>query len=219
MKVLIIGSTGLVGSSVLQLLMTDSDCEKIISVSRRKGPQYPKILEINMEFSKLESLKNEFNNQFDETDIAICCLGTTIKTAGSENAFRQVDYEYVVQFAKICKTLGIERFGVISAVGASLNSNIFYSKIKGEMEEALISLNFKHLVIAHPGLLLGDRKEFRLAEKIFILASPFLNALLVGPFVKYRSVHADQVAQSLVMNLKNANQKIKYLEGLELLSI
>ena len=216
MKALIIGSTGLVGSSVIQLLIGDSECDFIISVSRKKNASHPKILEKIMQLDRLDDLKMDLQNQFGKGDIAICCLGTTIKIAGSQNAFRQVDFEYVVKFAQVCKTLGIEKFGVISAAGASASSNIFYSKVKGEMEKALIDLNFQNLVMARPGLLLGDRKEFRLGEKIFSAISPMMNFMLIGSLEKYRSVHADQVSKSIVNCLKNTNQKVKYLEGFDL---
>lgn len=218
MKVLVIGSTGLVGVSILNALMGDSEVNQILTISRKNGIQNPKIQEhIIPQFENLLDLEKSLKDQWSATDMAICCLGTTIKVAGSQENFRKVDFEYVLQFAKLCKALGIEKFGVVSAAGSSPQSKIFYSRIKGEMEEALIQLNFKHLIFARPGVLIGQRNELRVSERFFILISPFVNLFMLGTLAKYRSVQASSVAGSLISHLKKASLKVQYLEGFELI--
>jgi uncharacterized protein YbjT (DUF2867 family) len=118
-----------------------------------------------------------------------------------------------VAFPELCKAIGIENFGVVSATGSNARSNIFYSQVKGEMEEALVKMNFKSLVIARPGLLLGKRKELRTGERIMTLVMPLVDWIFIGPLAKWRSINAYQVAGALILNLKNPSQSIHYLEG------
>jgi uncharacterized protein YbjT (DUF2867 family) len=215
MKALVIGATGLTGTEVINLLIKDSECSSIQTISRRSGVSNPKITEQIINLDDLSTLSDKLNGVFSAEDFAICCLGTTIKTAGSQEAFHKVDYGYVIEFAKLCKKIGIEKLGVVSAYGADSKSKIFYSKTKGEVEEELKKLEFQHLVIAHPGLLLGHRKEFRLGERIAVLASPIFNKLLLGPLSKMRSVEAKDVARALITALKHPIQKIQIIEGLD----
>jgi uncharacterized protein YbjT (DUF2867 family) len=127
-----------------------------------------------------------------------CCLGTTIKKAGSQEAFRTVDFSLVVTTAELMRKQGADQFLVISAMGADSNSKIFYNRTKGEMESALQGLNYPCLRILRPSLLLGNREEFRLGEKIGILLTPVLRPFLLGSLKKYRPVEAQSVAQFMV---------------------
>ena len=152
---------------------------------------------------KLKEVITDFSN-LDKTlstvtaDDVFCCLGTTIKKAGSQEAFRKVDLSLVVDVAKVMRKQGAEQFIVISAMGANSSSKVFYNRIKGEMEEALKVLGYPCVRIIRPSLLLGHREEFRLGERIGILMSPLWKLLLVGSLKKYRPVQADVVARFMV---------------------
>ncbi len=125
-------------------------------------------------------------------------MGTTIKKAGSQEAFKQVDYTLVVTVAEIMKQQGAEQFIVISSMGADKNSKVFYSRVKGEMEQALKEINYPCLRIIRPSLLLGSREEFRLGEKIGVILAPVLQPLMLGSLKKYRPVQAESVAEFMV---------------------
>lgn len=165
MIAVICGATGLVGSHLIHKLLDDPRIKEVVSVSRSSlRITSGKLKEvICSDFKDLSIKAHELKG-----DIYFCCLGTTIKTAGSQEKFRAVDYNAVLEFGKIAKSHDAQSFVVISAEGANARSKIFYSRVKGEVEEALKNLNFNHLIIMRPSLLMGERKEFRLAEKIAI---------------------------------------------------
>ncbi|WPU64108.1 NAD(P)H-binding protein [Peredibacter starrii] len=165
MIAVICGATGLVGSHLIHKLLDDSRIKEVVSVSRSSlRITSSKLKEvICSDFKDLSIKAHELKG-----DIYFCCLGTTIKTAGSQEKFRAVDYNAVLEFGKIAKSHDAKSFVVISAEGANARSKIFYSRVKGEVEEALKNLNLNHLVIMRPSLLMGERKEFRLGEKIAI---------------------------------------------------
>ena len=165
MKAVICGATGLVGSHLILKLLDDSRLSEVISVSRRPlGISSSKLKEvICTDFNLLPTKTAELKG-----DIYFCCLGTTIKTAGGREKFRAVDYNAVLEFGKIARANEAQSFVVISAEGANAKSKIFYSRVKGEVEEALHQLNLNHLVIMRPSLLMGKRKEFRFGEKMAI---------------------------------------------------
>ena len=135
------------------------------------------------------------NNQVDDV---YCCLGTTIKKAGSQEAFKKVDHTLVVTVAGLMKKHGAEQFPVISAMGANKDSKVFYNRVKGEMEAALQELGYPCLRIIRPSLLLGPREEFRLGEKLAVILTPLLKPILLGSLKKYRPVEAEKVAQFMV---------------------
>lgn len=165
MIAVISGATGLVGSHLIHKLLDDSRFKEVISVSRKPlGISSRKLKEVICpDFKFLSDKMNELKG-----DIYFCCLGTTIKTAGSQEKFRAVDYDAVLEFGKIAKACEARSFVVISAESANPKSKIFYSRVKGEVEEALQKLNLNHLIIMRPSLLMGERKEFRLGEKMAI---------------------------------------------------
>ena len=154
-SVAVAGASGLVGSSLLQLLL--SDCERVAAVTRRPfGISSPKLVEIAGDFEHLAPL--------GEIDAAFCALGTTIKKAGSQEAFRRVDAAYVVAFAKAACEAGAKRFAVVSSVGTEVDSSNFYLRVKSEMEEAVRAIPFEGVYIMRPSFLMGDRPEARPAE-------------------------------------------------------
>jgi len=130
-------------------------------------------------------------------DVLVCCLGTTIKKAGSQDAFRKVDYSYALNAARLAKEAGAKACILMSAIGASPKSSVFYSRVKGELEEAIRALGFSYLSIYQPSLLLGQRQEHRTAEGLGMAVMPVANRALVGPLRKYRAIEAETIAAAM----------------------
>lgn len=165
MIAVIIGTSGLVGSNLIQELLQDPAFSHVISIGRRPLPfSHAKLSQIFIQdLSEIPSLAEQLKG-----DVYFCCLGTTIKKAGSQDQFRLVDHTAVIRFAEVAKSNHARSFVVISSKGANPHSFFFYSKIKGEMEQDLRNLHLSRLVIMRPGVLLGEREEFRLSERIAI---------------------------------------------------
>ncbi|MGL4602750.1 MAG: NAD(P)H-binding protein [Iodobacter sp.] len=191
-KVALAGATGLVGGYLLQGLLADDSIAEIHVLSRRTlNIRHPKLAVHVVDFKAIPPLP-----LLDEVYLA---LGTTIKVAGSQAAFRAVDFDANLAVALAARQSGASRLGLVSAMGADAHSRTFYSRVKGELEDALIKAEFGTLVIARPSLLLGNRASLaqppRLAEKIAMAAGKFL-----GPFLPadYRPVEAASVASALL---------------------
>jgi uncharacterized protein YbjT (DUF2867 family) len=137
-------------------------------------------------------------------DDVFCCLGTTIKTAGSQAAFHKVDYDYVVGVARAGQRAGAKQFLVITAIGADPASRIFYSRVKGEVERAVRELPYHAVQIFRPSFLMGDRREARLGERISVPIARVIAPLLLGPLRRYRPIHAADVARAMVQIAKEA---------------
>lgn len=190
---IVIGATGLTGSHLVKWLC-ESDEYIVVHVISRKPLtfEHPKLEVKVMNFEEIEESNIEVAHEF------FCCLGTTMKTAGSKEVFEKVDLTYPVQLACMAKNRGIGHFLVISTMGANSNSKVYYNRVKGEMEQQLIDLKLQQLSIFRPSLLTGDRNEFRLGERVGEVAMRVLNPLLVGPFKKYRSIESKQVAFAMM---------------------
>lgn len=196
---LIIGASGLVGNELLQILLNASEYDKITIFTRTK---------MNIEHSKLKQVIIDFNNlqnykEHMRVHDVYCCLGTTIKKAGSQSSFRKVDYEYPLKLAQLAVECHVEKFLIITAMGSNRSSKIFYNRVKGEVEDDLKSVNLHSLHIFQPSLLLGDRKEFRLGEKTATLLTPIFSLVMVGPLRKYKPIHARNVALAMYRTGQN----------------
>ncbi|MDX1531243.1 MAG: NAD(P)H-binding protein [Rhodothermales bacterium] len=191
---LLTGATGLVGGHLLRRLLADPTWERVVVLGRRPlDRDHPKLEQRVIDFERLPDLAD-----MPSADDAFSCLGTTIRQAGSEEAFQRVDLDYVVAFAEAAAQHGASQFLVVSAMGADAGSRIFYNRVKGEMEVAVAALPFEAVQIARPSLLLGDRDAFRLGERVGqVLARP-LAPLMLGPLRPYRPIEADAVAAALV---------------------
>ncbi|MFC5647997.1 NAD(P)H-binding protein [Paenibacillus solisilvae] len=196
--VLVVGATGLVGEKLTQQLLADKRCKKLTVLVRRPltniRPE-TRNQKLNVIVADLDSMEEALGIQ--PVDIVFCALGTTIKKAKSQEAFRKVDYEYPVRLARWAKEAGVKKMVVISAMGAKSASSIFYSRVKGEMEEELAVIGLSELHIMRPSLLLGKRNEFRLGEKIAIWMSPLLRVITVGPLRVYRPIRDSKVASAM----------------------
>jgi uncharacterized protein YbjT (DUF2867 family) len=191
------GATGLVGREILRGLVADSSVSAIHALGRRTLEAAPKVIPHIVDFRSLPALPH-----VDEVYLA---LGTTIKVAGSQEAFRAVDFDANLAVARVAFAAGARRAGLVSAMGASSNSRIFYSRVKGELEDALSALPFEALVIARPSLLAGDREDLgqpeRRGEKIGMALSALLGPLMPK---NYRSVAATDVARALLIRVPAA---------------
>lgn len=209
---LLVGATGLVGGFVLEQLLNDSYYDSITVLTRKSlGDQHPKLKEIIVNFDQLEDYKNDI-----KAEVVFCCLGTTIKTAGSQEAFKKVDYEYPLRVAEIAKQNGASKYLIVSALGSSKSSIIFYNRVKGEVEEAIGKLNFDAFHILQPSLIIGERKESRTGEGLAQTLSPVLDTLMVGPLTKYKSIKAEQIARAMIHYSKSDAKGILKHESAEL---
>lgn len=197
-KALIAGASGLVGNSLLQQLLADDQYDMIFTLTRKTlDISHPKLIQQQINFDKIETLKLDF-----QVDDVFCALGTTIKTAGSQDAFYKVDYTYVVNLGKWCAANGVQRLLVISAMGANAKSGIFYNRVKGEMEAAVSQLNIPQIRVFRPSLLMGNRIEKRGGEKLAQVVMGALGFLFAGPLLKYKGIHADVVAKAMIKAAK-----------------
>ena len=195
---LVIGSTGLVGRLLVNELMRKNI--STIAVTRRP---------IKNNYNSNSLFEVDFNSVLDNKKFPPCdhvyiCLGSTIKKAGSQQAFRKVDFEYSQEFAKIARNMGVKKISLVSSVGANSKSKNFYLRVKGELEEAIDSLDYDQINIYRPSLLIGSRDETRFLEKLGQNLSLLINLLLWGSLKKYRSINANRLA----ICIANAKDKI-----------
>ncbi len=190
---LLAGATGLVGSQVLPLLLADDTWTHVVTVGRRSVPRsHEKLEQRILDLGALEAV------DLPNADDVFCCLGTTIKQAGSQAAFRRVDYDFVVALARRGLRIGATQFLLVSAIGADPASRIFYSRVKGEAEAAVRQLPYRGVQILRPSLLLGARAEFRFGERVAMLTAPVMPLFLPGPLRRYRPIRAETVARAMV---------------------
>ena len=205
-KAIVIGATGLVGQHLIKQL---SELYETLIVIARRPPRY---INATMRFYQI----NDFDNLpeifasvgADRTTDAFSCLGTTKKQAGSDEAFRKVDYEYNVTFAKLCRDKGIEHFFLLSSMNAKSDSKFLYNRVKAETEQSIADLNFVQLMIFRPSLLLGKHKGRPLesiSQKAFRLISP-----LVSESLPLHPISAERVAVAMAMMAQDSYERRKY---------
>ncbi|HEY1284195.1 MAG TPA: NAD(P)H-binding protein [Steroidobacteraceae bacterium] len=188
---LLAGASGLVGGYVLEALLDAPDFGRVFAVTRRPlGRESSRIANRIVQFDKLEAQLKGVT-----CHVAFCCLGTTLKEAGSEQAFRQVDFDYVLAFARAALAARVERFVVVSSVGANPQSKHFYLRVKGEMEAALEKMQFPALDIMQPGPLLAFRRPGEIAAA---LVMPLVNPLLTGAREGLRGISPRAVAAAMI---------------------
>lgn len=194
-QALVIGATGLVGELLVRSLLQNPAYGRIrILVRRPLELEHAKLEQHVVDWEQLE----EQTDLFRDVDDLYCCLGTTIKKAGSQENFRQVDLHYPVKAAILAKEHGVSQMLVISSMGADAGSRVFYSRTKGEMEEALSAIGFRSLHIFRPSLILGDRKEKRLGEQLAAHVMTFLDRWMKGRVDKYRAIQASTIARAMM---------------------
>ena len=191
---LIAGASGLIGSHLLEQLLESSEYGRVIAVGRRPLERvHPKLVPVVADFAALDKTTVDLR-----CDDAFCCLGSTIKRAGSAENFRAVDHGAVLALAWAARRNGAARFFLVSSLGADASSRFLYNRVKGETEEALQVLGFSTLGIFRPSLLLGSRREFRPGERISAVILWLAEPLLLGRLRPYRAIQAEVVARAML---------------------
>ncbi|WP_273762515.1 NAD(P)H-binding protein [Aeromonas hydrophila] len=189
-RILIAGASGLIGRELVRQLPAE---HQLTLLCRRPGPPQPAHHWLPVNFDMLAEV-----NLPEPVDLAFCCLGTTRKQAGSAEAFRRVDLDYVLAFAELARRHGCQRLVVVSSLGANPHSPALYPRTKGEMEQALLAQSWPRLAIVRPAMLLGDRQPPRRSEQFFQAVYPLLKPLLIGRLRRWRAIEAGQVARAMI---------------------
>ena len=212
MKIALSGASGLIGSYLLdQLLNADTVDQIHILVRKKLDKEHPKLIQHIAVYENLEQLRID-----EKIDVAFCALGTTLRKAGSKDVQTRIDRDYVIAFANWSKSNGAERIGIVSSLGATAKTSNFYLRLKGEMEQAVINLQLDHTVFVRPSLLLGPRTERRFGEMIGKAIMMVLNPLFFGKAKRYRAVHAQDVAATLIRETLSTSEKIRFVESEEI---
>ncbi|HKV94419.1 MAG TPA: NAD(P)H-binding protein [Candidatus Angelobacter sp.] len=190
----VLGASGLVGGFCLRALVDSADYTRVLTFGRRELPPLTRA-KVMQRVADLASLNAE---DFRGAQDVFSALGTTIRKAGSQEAFRKVDLELPLRAAQEAVKAGAERFIVVSSVGADPNSKNFYLRTKGELEAELAKLPFRAVHILRPSLLIGKRQEFRLGESIAMKVAPLLDLLTLGPLRRYHSIKAALAGKAMV---------------------
>lgn len=206
---LLAGATGLVGQYVLLQLLADRHWGRVTALTRQPLAQrHPKLVNHVIDFDRLAEQR-----ALIQGDDLFCCLGTTIRAAGSRQAFEHVDFDYVQILATLAEQAGVSQFLLVSAVGANARSKVFYNRVKGDIEDSVCAMRLRTVHVVRPGLLVGPRREPRRGEELAKKILLPLNPLLIGPLRRYRAVPARKVAETLLRPAR-ADQPGKYIHHL-----
>jgi len=208
---IVAGATGLTGRALCRQLLADKRYNSARALVRKPSDALAGCEQLVCDLREIPALET--------IDDAFCCLGTTSKIAGSEQKFREVDFDFVVNFARATKAAGAKRFMVISALGANANSSVFYSRVKGEMEDAIAALDFDATHIFRPSFLVGGalkRVELRPMERLSIAAFSAISPLLIGAAKKYRPISVDTVAHAMISAAFDGERGISVYESNEI---
>lgn len=193
-RALIVGATGLVGGHCLDRLLANDMYTQVVVLTRRPlNREHAKLFEQEIDFDKLVNYAGLL-----EVDDVFCCLGTTLKAAGSQEAFEQVDYWYVKRLAELAARAGVTQFLLVSAIGADPKSLFFYNRIKGQAEAVVRAQFFRTVHILRPSLLLGARDEIRSGEDFAKPIAKILSPFLLGPLKRYRPIRAENLAEFMI---------------------
>jgi uncharacterized protein YbjT (DUF2867 family) len=189
---LVIGATGLVGSTLVPLLLASPHYAKVVLLVRRPlALTHPKLVQSVIDFDRPDP-------SLVQGDDLYCAMGTTLKKAGSKAAQYLIDCTYPQVLAALAKANGCQQFVLVSSIGADARSGNFYLRTKGELEQKIAALGFGAFIAVRPSLILGNRQEFRLGEKIGVGLAHLLGPLMVGGLRKYRGVTAEQIAKAMI---------------------
>lgn len=201
MIAVVFGGTGMTGEALLKQLASNSSYSKVYSVQRRLTTAIDEVEVVIVDFDSAN-----LSDAIPACDVAFCCLGTTAKKAKNQETYVKLDHDLVMNLASIVLSKGCKSFVFQSSMGANEKSSIFYSRLKGRTERELTNLGFNKLTIVRPSLLLGDRKEFRLGEKISMVLMKLFDFMMKGSLAKYRAIPVEQVAKAM-LQLNNRPEK------------
>lgn len=213
MRVIIAGASGLVGTELTKLCLDEPKITKVFVLVRNH---------MDMTHEKLEQIDVNYEDLHADTlphnlDVIYNCLGTTIRNAGSNEAFKKVDYDYVIELAKLAYEKEVKKFISVSSIGAKKNSKLFYYMVKGQTEDFLMNYSkLENIFILRPSLLLGKRKEFRLGETIAKIFMTFINILFIGNLKTHKAIQATTVAKAMLnlSKMKETGKKIIENKGI-----
>jgi uncharacterized protein YbjT (DUF2867 family) len=214
--VMLAGASGLVGKNALDAFLDSPDIGRVFAITRRPlGREHPRLANRIVQFDNIETQLKGLT-----CHVAVCCLGTTIRQAGSEAAFRRVDVDYVLSFARTAKAAQAQRFIVVSSAGADKQSKNFYLRTKGEMEEAVAGFGFTSLDILQPGPLLALRNQMRPLELGALLVMPLVNPFLRGEREAFRGIAAKTVGAAIVGAVRSGRRGVQRYtyDGIEALA-
>lgn len=201
---IILGATGLTGNLLLHKLLDDTYYGKVIVFGRRTvGFQHPKLDEHIIDLFELHQHKDLFH-----ADLVFCCVGSTQKKTPKKEHYKKVDFGIPVTAAKLCRENGIRFFEVISALGANANSRLFYNRIKGEMELAVMDQNIRDTYILRPSLIGGEREELRHSEFFWKQLMKTANFLMFGPLKKFKPIHPETIVKAMDFIAKHRYRKL-----------
>lgn len=215
LSALVLGATGLVGGHLLDLLLDDPAWRRVVVLGRREvDRRHPKLEQRTGDLGRMEEHAEAFR-----VSHVFCALGTTLRKAGSREAFRRVDRDYVVAAARLAAAHGAERLVLVSAAKANLRSPFFYSRVKAEAEEEVLTQPLPSAAILRPSQLLGERGEHRPVEEAAQRVMRALAPLFVGPLRRYRAVSARTVARAMVRLAREAGPGARLVENDEILKM
>jgi uncharacterized protein YbjT (DUF2867 family) len=192
-KAIIAGSTGLIGSELLQILLRESFYDEVLILVRKKiDIEHKKLTQLEVNYDQLDTYADAFTGH-----ALFSCLGTTNAKTPDKVVYRRIDHDYPVQLAQLALKNGVEQYHLISSIGANVDSSFFYTKTKGETEADIEKLGLPSLHIYRPSMLTGDRKEKRAMEKTLIAFYKVIDPLLFGSWKKYRSISGQTVAMAM----------------------
>lgn len=188
---IVAGTTGLIGAQVLELLLHNNDYDRVVALSRKPlTTSHPKLTNLVVNFDELQG----HSDRLKEDDV-FCCLGTTMKQAGSKEAFRKVDFHYPVSLARITKDHGAKQFLLVTALGANAHSSVFYNRVKGEVQAEISKMAFSAFHIFQPSMLVGSRIQERTGERIAQRIMQYADFLIPA---KYKAIESAKVARAMI---------------------
>jgi uncharacterized protein YbjT (DUF2867 family) len=204
---LVAGATGLIGKQLVQYLLQSPAYAEVRVLTRNPlGIDHPKLNEITYDYAQPDA-------EAVRGDDIFCCLGTTMKKAGSKDAFRRVDLEYPLQVARLARQNGARQYLIVTAMGADSDSLFYYNQVKGDVQEELRAMQFPVLRIFQPSLLLGKRSEARLGEQVGEWLAVLLKPVMLGPLRKYRAIDSAKVARAMVQLAQQPGQGVYVYES------
>jgi uncharacterized protein YbjT (DUF2867 family) len=206
---IIIGASGLIGKELLKLLLEDPFYDRLkVFVRKELGISHPKLEQVIADFNDLKPLQERISG-----DVVFCAMGTTIKAAGSREAFVKVDLTYILSFAELAKKSSVTRFILVSSLGVAENTSNFYLSVKRDIENALKRLKFPSLIIVRPSMLLGKRAESRPAESVGKFLMKGLSFFFIGKLKKYKAIEAETVAKAMIALSKTELEGVSVFES------
>ncbi len=213
-RAVVAGATGMMGRQLVQLLLEDPAYQRIIVLVRRSlGISHPKLVEKHISFDRLE---NELDASVLKDADVYCTLGTTMKQAGSKEAFLKVDHAYPLALAKAALKHGAASFIIVSAMWASEQSRMFYTRVKGQLERELLSLGLPRLVILRPSLVLGVREDESFSDRASYTIFRLIDPVLVGKLARMKAIPCKNVAQAMIMTAHESGPAVEVLESEEI---